>query len=256
MELAAGGTINLLEMLIKGLKTQEICVWGGQTLLVLGWTYRGGCTCSWWGADVCWGPLVFSETLGFSRKRRLGLDESPVVVWENRMGFFPLLKHSMARGHCKSRCMMEIHAYSTLSLSIPQRMSTKSKGGVSHWQCFVLLRDLCTLKPHFSLLCVLNEEHWSCHVHAAPHALSRGEGTRSRLNSHFPHSPVPQPLSQRERHLLVEQLLWLKIRACSFLLQELWSSPIYSDLWGSEWCGCKYMESESFDTGMWRFDSC
>lgn len=101
------------------------------------------------------------------------------------MGFFPLLLHSVAKGHSKSRCMVEIQAFSTFSLSIPQRMTTKSRDWASHWQCFEPLRDLCALKPHFSLLNMLNGIHWSCHVCAAPCTLSRGEGIQCQLNSHF-----------------------------------------------------------------------
>lgn len=184
MELGAGGAINLLKMLMKGLKTQEICVWGGQMLLGLGWTCREGLYLLLVRADVCWGHLIFSEISGFSRKRRLGLDESPVVVWEHRWVSSPC-SNTVAEGRNKSRCTVEIRAYSTISLSIPQKMSTKSEGWASHWQCFVLLRDLCALKPHFSLLHMLNEEDWSCHMCATPCTLSRGEGTWSQLNSDF-----------------------------------------------------------------------
>lgn len=83
MELAVGEAINLLEMLTKGLKGQEICVWGGQMLLVLGWTCREGLYLFLVRGRYFQRAFNLSEISRFSRKRRLGLDESPVVVWEH-----------------------------------------------------------------------------------------------------------------------------------------------------------------------------
>lgn len=80
MKLAVGGAVNLLEMLIKGLETQEICV-------------RGGRCCWFWDDHTEKGLYLFlvrgrcllrafnlSEISRFSRKRMLGLDESLVVI--------------------------------------------------------------------------------------------------------------------------------------------------------------------------------